>query len=87
MHPGLLYSFDEACRKGSKRKRDDTRQLSIEESFAEKPPKAKVKTFTQEEFDDFVVNYVIDGVLPLQHVESEAFTTLMNNVAPGRIIC
>lgn len=85
----MLNSFDESCRQLSKRKKVDSaeegemRQPSLHEAFAPKPPKAKLKIFTQDEFDNYIVNYVIDSVLPLQHVDCEAFTILMRNVAPG----
>ena len=48
----------------------EMRQPSLHE--APKPPKAKLKIFTQDEFDKYLVNYIIDSVLPLQPVDSEA---------------
>ena len=74
-HPGIAKSFEIECSTG-KRKRDDDQ--TIEESLSK-----KAKLLGQKEFNDFVVQYVIDGVLPISHVETVAFNTFMGNLAPG----
>ncbi|EFX69934.1 hypothetical protein DAPPUDRAFT_257830 [Daphnia pulex] len=39
--------------------------------------------YTQKEFDQYVSNYIVDGVLPLNHVETESFKELMQQLAPA----
>lgn len=56
-------------------------QTTIEASFSANVNKRKL--FTQAEFDEWVVSYVIDSVLPIRHVDTEPFIELMKNVAPG----
>ena len=41
--------------------------------------------FTQKEFDQFVSNYIVEGVLPLNHVEMEYFKELMQQSSPGKL--
>ena len=81
-HPGLLASFKSDCnqgiKSGCKRKlvelnNEDgnvNRQITIEESLASKPKKLKMAPLTQEQFDNYLVNYITESLLPLHHVEN-----------------
>ncbi len=51
--------------------------------MAQKPKKPKLSFYSQEEFDTFVVDYIVDSVLPLRHVDTEPFKTFMERVAAG----
>lgn len=82
-----------------KRKRDDESDCAEVESAEELPSVSaskqpsirdsllkKVKmTFTQESFDNFIVEYIVDGVLPTSHVETAHFRKLMDRLAPGNL--
>ena len=42
------------------------RQVTLEEAFQSKPAKRrKISFYTQEEFDGYLVDYIIGGLLPL----------------------
>ncbi|KAK4023412.1 hypothetical protein OUZ56_008824 [Daphnia magna] len=93
VHPGLLLSFKAACQQSShtittptKRKpasdcdevedaEIQSRQATLEEAFQPKSAKKK-------EFDGYVLDYIIEGLLPLKHVDSPAFIKLMRCVSP-----
>jgi hypothetical protein len=63
-----------------------TRQVTLEEAFQSKPAKrSKISFYTQEQFDGYVVDYIIEGLLPLSHVDSPAFIKLMSFISPGII--
>ncbi len=93
-HLGLLLSFDIACKEvpSAKRKLNDSsvetedskRQVSLQEAFSSpKPKKPRLHFFSQEEFDNYVVDYVVDSVMPLRHVDTNPFRTFMLRVAQG----
>ncbi|KAI9553783.1 putative zinc finger BED domain-containing protein 6-like [Daphnia sinensis] len=101
-HPGLLSSFKAACLRGEsqpkKRKCDEVvdldgiennpskRQATIQESLTLKLRKPPKPVLTQEEFDNVVLNYVVDSVLPLRHVETDPFRELMKKVSPNHVV-
>jgi hypothetical protein len=63
-----------------------SRQATMEEAFKPKPAKkSKISFYTQEEFDGYVLDYIIEGLLPLKHVDSPAFIKLMSFISPGII--
>ncbi|KAK4023356.1 hypothetical protein OUZ56_008773 [Daphnia magna] len=63
-----------------------SRQATLEEAFQPKSAKkSKISFYTQEEFDGYVLDYIIEGLLPLKHVDSPAFIKLMRCVSPGII--
>ncbi|KZS20666.1 Uncharacterized protein APZ42_012604 [Daphnia magna] len=100
-HPGLLSSFKAACLRGEslpkKRKCDEVvdldgiekiptkRQATIQKSLTLKLRKPS-NPVLQEEFDNLVLNYVVDSVLPLRHVETDPLRELMRNVSPNHVV-
>jgi hypothetical protein len=99
-HPGLLSSFKAACIRGeqtpSKRNREEDsdtadlqvnkRQATIQDSLTLPLIKPlRPVALSQEEFDDVVLNYIVDSVLSLRHVETEPFRELMKQVSPSMI--
>ncbi len=56
---------------------------SLEEAMAQKPKEPKLSFYTQEEFGTFVVDYIVDSVLPLRHVDTEPFKTFIERIAEG----
>lgn len=81
MHLFSLQSFESTHER--KRKRDEstnstTQPISIEVSLAKRP-----KLYSSEEFDGYVLKYITNSLLPLRHVEHEAFRTFAGHLSPG----
>jgi hypothetical protein len=59
-------------------------QISLKEGCSN-TSKVRKAMYTQKEFDQYGSNYIVDGVLPLNHVETESFKELMQPLAPGKL--
>ncbi len=59
-------------------------QISLKEGFSN-TSKVRKAMYTQKEFDQYVSNYIVDGVLSLNHVETESFKELMQQLTPGKL--
>jgi hypothetical protein len=54
----------------------------LEEAFQSKPAKrSKISFYTQEEFAGYVVDYIIEGLLPVSHIDSPAFIKVMSFIS------
>jgi hypothetical protein len=74
---------DEAC-DVSGNEASNSVQISLKEGFSN-TSKVRKTMYTQKEFDQYVSNYIVDGVLPLNHVETESFKELMQQLAPSKL--
>ena len=94
-HTHALKKYDEACISNDNRKAvpstssDKTSTASTEIQPTVIQGFKGLTTpfrFNQKQLDSWIVNYIVDSVLPFNHVDSEAFKSLIGHMAPKLIV-
>lgn len=92
-HLGLLTTFEKACDqldsdKKRKHNEDDDGDVERGPSPAVKKQRTVDNSFaalTQHSLDQYVMDYIVDSVLPVHHVDTSPFQQLIRRLTSGRL--
>lgn len=94
MHPSQLTKFEMLCDDlreqncGKKRTRDqlDGDKLVPAVKQRKLDSFSSLTQLTQHQLDSYVVDYIVDSVLPVHQVDTEAFRRLIHKITQGRLL-
>ena len=91
-HIGMLASFDRECDRLDSQKRvhkldDDTSADpgSSHQTAKKQCTISQIKPLTQSLADEYILDYIVDSVLPIHHVDTPPFEQFVRNLTGGHI--
>lgn len=91
-HIGLVASFERECdRLDSQKKVHKLDDDSVDDPHTPGPSHKKqytisqFKPLTQSSADEYILDYIVDSVLPIHHVDTPAFEQFVRKLTDGHI--
>lgn len=95
VHPTLLTKFQHLCddqreQSLSSKRAGGSASNKSDGHHGSEPPMKQIKMdsaslLTQHQLDGYIVDYIVDNVLSVHHVDTDAFRRLINSVTQGRL--